>query len=554
METDNRTAFTTEIIVKRTVRRRLRLLLLVIAGFGLFLQLLAGGGNASPQKEEKADRFKKWLEEDVPYIITEEEKGIFKKLTTDDERDKFIEQFWIRRDPNPLTGDNEFKIEYYRRIAYANDHFQSGKVGWKTDRGRLYILFGPPDEISHNPTGQVYERDLKEGGGHTTTFPYEVWFYRHLDGIGDGIEVEFVDASMTGEYRMALSPEEKDAMLNVTGTGTTLLEQLGYETREDRIRNNGIQNISGNSFRWGELNKVFDHYQRFFQLRRPPEIQFKDLQQMVSTRISYSLLSVEFNWYYLQLSPGAFLAPLTVSIPNSTLNFKELNADLKRARVEMYGVVQSLSGKIVYEFEDTLVNDVPDRILKNPRGSGASVYQRTIPMMPGHFKLSLVIKDTGTGNTTVLNKSLAIPNPPEKDLFTSSLIIGDRITPAAQGEFITDPFVVEGNLKLYPNVSGRVRNNTSIAGYIEVYNLDVDAKSLRPDWGLELELYRDGELLEMPPDTVSKIYPIFKGDKLVLCWLQSVRFEQTGAYELKVLVKDKIKGATVSAKAALEVF
>lgn len=526
----------------------------ILAAAG-FLQAAERRGGV-PAEEDRAKYYKRWVEEDVAYIITDEEKAIFKRLTTDDERDKFIEQFWVRRNPSAASQENTFKAEHYRRIAYANDHFASGKPGWRTDRGRIYILFGKPDEIQHNPSGHIYNRDLKEGGGNTTTFPYEVWRYRHIDGIGDGIEIEFVDSTLSGEYRMAISPEEKDALLYASGAGSTLLEQLGYETREDRIRDMGIKNVSGKSlFRWGELNHVFERYQKFYQMRRPPEIQFKDLQQIVTTRIGYSVFPMECTWFFIQLSPGMYMVPVTLSIPNSALRFKDHAGGVRQAKVELYGMVQSLSNAVVYEFEDTIVKEVSTEQALSPRVmSGSSLYQRCIPMPPGRYKMTVVAKDVQSGNTTLLDKSLYLPSRADGKLATSSLVLGDSVSPAARGESMTDPFVLEGNLKIYPNVPGRVRNGTSLVGYLEVYNLTVDSKSLQPDWDVKIEVSAGGKAVEVPPDSVSQIFPIFRGDKLVLFWMQTVRAGQPGEYLVKALVRDKIGDVTAEASANIHVY
>jgi GWxTD domain-containing protein len=93
---------------------------------------------------------------------------------------QFIEQFWLRRNPNPDSPENEFKDEHYARIAYANEHFAAGKPGWMTDRGHIYIAYGKPDSIDSHPSGGSYERPMEEGGGKTSTFPFEVWHYRYL--------------------------------------------------------------------------------------------------------------------------------------------------------------------------------------------------------------------------------------------------------------------------------------------------------------------------------------------------------------------------------------
>src|SRR3982074_2399931 len=188
--------------------------------------------------------YKQWLSEDVVYIIAPEERTAFLQLETKEEREQFIEQFWLRRSGNPDLPDNEFKEEHYRRIAYANEHFASGIPGWKTDRGHMYIVWGPPDEIESHPTGGSYERPAEEGGGATSTYPFEKWRYRWIDGIGTDINIEFVDPTMTGEYRMTIDPSEKDALLRVPGVDLTQMERMGLSSKNDRI--SGINGAQGN--------------------------------------------------------------------------------------------------------------------------------------------------------------------------------------------------------------------------------------------------------------------------------------------------------------------
>jgi len=155
-------------------------------------------------KEELKGPYKKWVNEDVHWIITDQELKAFKSLSNDEERDNFIENFWLRRNPNPDSPENEFREEHYRRIAYSNEHFAAGKPGWKTDRGHMYISFGKPDSIDSHPSGGSYDRPMDEGGGQTSTFPFEVWHYRYLEGIGDNIDIEFVDTCMCGDYHMTI--------------------------------------------------------------------------------------------------------------------------------------------------------------------------------------------------------------------------------------------------------------------------------------------------------------------------------------------------------------
>src|ERR1041385_3652931 len=154
--------------------------------------------------KELEGAYKKWLEQDVGYIITDEERKVFKSLQNDEEREQFIEQFWLRRNPDPESLTNDYKEEHYRRISYANQHFASGIPGWKTDRGRIYIMYGPPDEIDAHPSGGHYERPTEEGGGSTSTYPFEIWRYRYIEGVAQNVEIEFVDPTLTGEYHMTI--------------------------------------------------------------------------------------------------------------------------------------------------------------------------------------------------------------------------------------------------------------------------------------------------------------------------------------------------------------
>src|SRR5262249_30961734 len=231
------------------------------------------------QKEELKSVYKHWLDQDVSYIITDEERRAFKALKTDEERDQFIEQFWLRRDPDPDTPENEYKEQYYERIQYANEHYASGIPGWKTDRGRIYIMFGKPDEIESHPAGGPYERPSYEGGGSTSTYPFETWWYRYIEGIGSDIEIEFVDPSGSGEYHIARSPDEKDALLYVPGAGLTLAESLGLANKAQRITGAGYYGGSSNQLFGGRAkDQPFERLQLYADLQKPPAIKFPDLQ------------------------------------------------------------------------------------------------------------------------------------------------------------------------------------------------------------------------------------------------------------------------------------
>ena len=237
-------------------------------------------------KQELGKVYKKWLDEDVRWIITDEERSAFNQLSNDEERDQFIEQFWLRRDPTPDTVENEYKDEYYRRIAYANERFSSGIPGWKTDRGRIYIMYGPADEVESHPTGGAYERPIEEGGGETQTYPWEKWRYRYLEGIGQQVEIEFVDQCGCNSYIMTMDRGAKDALAQVPGAGMTMYESMGMAQRGDRF-SNGLETIGPGPFGREEIeNKQFDRLELYAKLQKPPEIKFKDLEEVVTHKLS----------------------------------------------------------------------------------------------------------------------------------------------------------------------------------------------------------------------------------------------------------------------------
>src|SRR5213594_1384075 len=287
-------------------------------------------------RKELETPYRKWLNEDVAYIITDEERAAFKRLQTDEEREQFIEQFWLRRDPTPDSVENEFKEEHYRRIAYANEQFASGIPGWKADRGRIYIMYGPPDEKETHPSGGSYERPPEEGGGTTSTFPFEQWRYRYIENIGSDIIIEFVDPTMTGEYRMTMDPSEKDALLMVPNAGLTLTEQMGLSSKTDRFnRTDGTRLGEAFGGQSAKMNQ-FERLEQFSKLQRPPVIKFKDLEASVNSVIKFNILPIQVHADFFPLTESSVLANVTLQLENKDLQFQAKDG-VQKAVVNMYG-------------------------------------------------------------------------------------------------------------------------------------------------------------------------------------------------------------------------
>src|ERR1700740_2661350 len=233
---------------------------------------------------ELDSQYKKWLNEDVVYIISPEERSAFLQLQTNEEREQFIEEFWQRRNPDPDSVDNPVKEEHYRRIAYANEHFASGIAGWRTDRGRIYIMYGKPDDLESHTQGENYERPLDQGGGETKTYAFEDWTYHYIEGIGENVELEFVDPSGTGEFRLTTDPSEKDALLYVPGAGLTLAEQDGMSSKTAMFQNTDGTHMAPSPY--GARSQSLDEFTRLeleAKIWQPPAVKFKDLEEVVSS-------------------------------------------------------------------------------------------------------------------------------------------------------------------------------------------------------------------------------------------------------------------------------
>lgn len=492
-------------------------------------------------RPEMKEAYKKWLDNDVAYIITDQEKRAFRALATDEERENFIEQFWRRRDPDPDTEENEFREQYYERIAYANERFTSGIPGWRTDRGRIYIAWGKPDSIESYPAGGSYNRPSWEGGGSTTTYPFEVWFYRHLEGIGDGLEIEFVDPTGTGEYRLARDAQEKDALRTVPGAGLTASEELGLTSKADRVTGASGQGMNFQR----EQDSMFRRLEIQAGLFRPPSVKFSDLQSMLGSDsgvLDNNPLKADVRVDFFRQSDDKVVTTFTVQTNNRDLAFESVGG-LEQASINIFGRVTAVSGKRSGIFEDSVVATATAIELAEMRDR-RSVYQKAIALTPGTYKVDVVVRDVRSGNRGFINLGFTVPRYDDKKLSTSSMVLTSRLR-ATNDRDIGSMFVI-GGAKVIPNLAGIYRQGEEIGVYMQVYNAGIDQTTLRPSVDVEYILLKDGKELMKQTEDWSGLSD--SGQRLTLARLMPSALMSPGDYEVKIVIKDRVTTQVIENK------
>jgi GWxTD domain-containing protein len=495
-------------------------------------------------RKELETPYRKWLNEDVAYIITDEERTAFKRLQTDEEREQFIEQFWLRRDPTPDTVENEFKEEHYRRIAYSNEHYASGIPGWKTDRGRIYITYGPADEIDSHPSGGTYERPPEEGGGETSTFPFEQWRYRYIEGVGTNIIIEFVDPTMTGEYRMTMDPSEKDALLYVPGAGLTMMEQMGLANKTDRFNRTDGTHL-GTPF-GGETESMneFTRLEQFAKLQRPPQIKFKDLEAAITSRLSYNILPMKTRVDFFPVTDATVLTNVTLQFDRKDLQF-QFKDGVQKAVIDIYAKFSTMTRRVVNVFEDTVDATTPPEYLQDFT-KGKSIYQRTIPLAPGTYRLNVSAKDVVGGNLSVYEVAVTVPRLDPDKLSSSTLILADLMEKVPSKSIGTGQFVI-GSTKVRPRMDDVFKHDEKMGIYLKLYNFGVEEGTHLPSGQVEYEVVKNGtnERIFNFTEDVGQI-PGASTSQVTIEKLLPLNTLVPGQYTLRLKVTDKNRNQTLT--------
>jgi GWxTD domain-containing protein len=498
--------------------------------------------------KELDSQYKQWLNEDVVYIISPEERNAFLQLDTNEEREQFIEQFWLRRSSNPDLPDNDFKEEHYRRIAYANEHYASGIPGWKTDRGRTYIMWGPADEVDSHPTGGTYDRPMEEGGGSTTTYAWEKWRYRYLEGIGENVELEFVDPSGSGEYHLTMDPSEKDALLHVPGAGLSLLESMGMASKTDRFTRSDGTNLPTALGGTPASMDEFSRLELYAKIQKPPEVKFKDLEAIVTARIVRDQL--KFNWRtdFLKVTNDTVLVPITIQVSNGQLSFQAKDG-IHSATLNIFGRVSTLTGRVVQTFEDPVAKDFPDSLFQKSLKL-QSIYQKAVPLRPGLYRLDIVVKDVQSGNVGVINTRLAVPRYADDKLDASTLILADQLEHVPAKQIGTGQFVL-GSTKVRPRIESDFTTTDRLGIYLQVYNLKPDEKTHKSNATFQYTVKKGAQQVLQFKETSAEMKQT--GDQVTIeRWLPLATLVP-GKYTIQIDATDGISNQSISKSAEFTV-
>jgi GWxTD domain-containing protein len=489
-------------------------------------------------KREPDKEFKKWIEEVGP-ILTDQERRGWDKLDTNEERENFIATFWRLRDPDPDTEENEYREAYFERFAYVNEHFASGTPGYKTDRGKIYLKYGKPDEIESHPSGGAYQMASYEGGGSTSTYPFERWWYRHIPNHSD-VEIEFIDPSGTGEYRIARNPFEKIATLHVPG-GVNIpgIDQADVVAAANGFGNPFSPRAKDSQWEWMEILTLRDtappvNFDRLIETRTGSPVAEEDF---LSTNLQIS---------YFRQSDDRVIVAITVQTDNRDLTFRDVGG-VQTAHLNIAGRITSVAGRRVGFFEDVVTTTATASELIDAK-ERKSAYQKAVPMLPGRYRIDLLVRDVASGAAGIQHIGFEVPKF-ASTLASSSLVLASVLEQVSDVP-ASRQFII-GDKKVIPNLNGIYHRGSPIGIYMQIYNAGIDQTTLRPSVDVDYVLMKDNREL-------GKIAEDWRGNsdtgqRLTLSRLLSSAGLNPGEYSIEVRVRDRVSGQNIVQQAKFTV-
>jgi 5-hydroxyisourate hydrolase-like protein (transthyretin family) len=396
---------------------------------------------------------------------------------------------------------------------------------------------------------------MEEGGGETSTYPFEDWRYRYLEGIGQEIIIEFVDSCMCGEYRMTIDRSEKDALLYTPNAGLTLYEQMGMANKAQRFTG-GYERLGMGPMSTMEQTTQFDRLEQYAKLNAPPPVKFKDLEEVVSHKITYNLMPFDVLTDFVKVTGDTVLVPVTIQMKNRDITFQNKDG-VQRGTVNIFGRVTTLTGRVAQTFEDTVQADIPAELLARA-AENAQVYWKALPLRPGRYRIDIVVKDVNGDRKGTWSKGIQVPDFADDRLETSSLIVADQMEPVASKNVGTGSFVI-GATKVRPRVPSSdgkpvsFKRSQKLNFWMQVYNLTVDDKTHKPSATVEYNVVNAATNKPVihtveSTETMGNI-----GDQITLQKTLSAANLEPGVYRLQIKVNDNISKQSVDPTATFAV-
>ncbi len=519
------------------------------------------------------EKYRKWLEQEVVYIISQNEKEVFRSLITDEQREDFVRNFWKRHDPSPDTLFNEYREEHYRRIEYANDNFFEGIAGWRTDRGRTYIMFGPPDFLESNPGGG--RGFLFDPSGPTGEFPSEVWIYRGIPGLKtrlSRIEFTFINYYNSGKYQLVTNPSLANALRNTSIDA----RNVGYEDPRVQIPGETEKDLPMNSLEQLQLlaeitksrGEVIEELERSARVRR--------LKGIVESRESLTMISFVAKNSYVLGTNGYTNMPISIEVAAKELEFVEKD-DRYVGRVNFFIEVKNASGNI-YQRSDRLEMNLKRETYER-RLTDYYQYKHRVRLMPGEYFLHLVAWDENSDHVGYLDQKIEVSDFSKKEFNLSDVILARNVNvvekkeerivldtreiPAIRALSNTDLKIPEkiniqevredsfafGNLEINPNTPAEYSQNDELVFFYQIY-FPTFSPDLRMAKLLIIhQIEKDGVIIA----TVDKPQEIHLPESQKEAFLNSggqhdLHNLLNGSYTLVVRVKDLVLDKTIERK------
>ncbi|MEJ7605776.1 MAG: hypothetical protein WKF37_05805 [Bryobacteraceae bacterium] len=348
-----------------------------------------------------------------------------------------------------------------------------------------------------------------------------------------------------------MDPSEKDALLMVPGAGLTMMEQMGLSSKADRFnRTDGTRLGTGNSPLPSRMNQ-FERLQQFALLQKPPQIKFKDLEAAVTSTIKYNLLPMRARADFMRVTNSSIMTNITLQFDRRDLQFSDKDG-ISKANVNIYARITSMSRRVVNVFEDVVGVEVPTQQL-GEAVKGMSIYQKSVPLPPGMYRLNVVAKDIISGNLINHEMALNVPHFDEEKLAASSVILADLIEKVPTKSIGTGPFVI-GTSKVRPRLNEGFKREERMGIYFQLYNFQADEKTQKPNGTIGYEVVKNGsnlKVFEFSEDVAS--IQSASASQVVVEKVLPLKNLEPGQYTLRLKVTDNLRNQTLTPSATFTV-